>query len=104
MRIVGGTLIASTDRILTCTAAPVAVAPAVYRLVPGCRITPLRPGSIVKLIEAGATPLVAWANTAEPVSGTLKVSLPLPILLILSATVATQRLHSSLARNTVVVS
>src|SRR5258708_21047853 len=104
MRMVGGTLIASTDRTFTWTAAPVAVAPPVYRFVPGCRFTPLRPGSIVKLIDDGATPLVACARSAEPVSGTLKVSLPLPILLIFSGMLATPRVQSSLARETVVVS
>ena len=53
--IVFGMLIASTERRLTATAVP---ALPVYRFVPGCLATLLRPGSMVKMMLDGATQII----------------------------------------------
>src|SRR5438045_1267089 len=103
-RILFGILIASDDARFTLNADPCSTAPPVVRLVPACRTTVDRPGSIVNLIVVGARPLVTSAIRDAPVFGTLTVKRPLPRLLIFSVPVATPRLHSSTARNTVVVS
>src|SRR5262245_55863924 len=100
--IVLGMLIASGDERLIFSGVPLFVAVPEYRFVPHCRVTFERPGSSVKLIVDGATPLDACATSAALVSGTLNVSFPLPRLLMRSDAFARPRLHSSTVRNTVV--
>src|SRR3954471_14626884 len=104
-RIVGGMLIASGEESVTLIAVPGNVPAPVQIFVPGCRTTPERPGSIVKAIVDGASPLACWYTTAAvPGFTTLNVSRPLPRLLILRTPAAIPRLQSSFARKTCVVS
>src|SRR5947209_11864753 len=97
-------LIASDDARLMLKGVPVKVPALVHMLVPGRRRMPERPGSMIKVMVEGAMPADTCVINAALVLGTLKVSLPLPRLLILSAAVARPRWHSSMARKTVVVS
>src|SRR5580704_9585863 len=103
-----GMLIAWSDVKSTLKAAPDRLPPpppvTVARLVPGMRVSPARPGSMVNVIVDGTTPLDTWAIKAVPVLGTLIVALPFPRLLIFSVAVATEGWHGSTERNTVVLS
>src|SRR5664280_2135409 len=103
-RIVLGMLMASGEERFAVNGVPLLVAFPEYRLVPYWRVTPARPGSSVNLMDAGATPVVVSAARADVVSGTLKVSLPVPALPILSVPEASPWLQLSTARKTVVVS
>src|SRR5580704_4151509 len=102
-----GTLIAWSEVKSTLKAVPDKFPPppaaTVARLVPGMRVSPARPGSMVNVIVAGTTPLDTWAIRTVPVLGTLIVNLPFPRLLIFSVPVATDGLHGSTERNTVVL-
>src|ERR1017187_2120107 len=83
-RITGGTLMASGDEMVTLRGVPCEVPAPVQIFVPGCRTTPERPGSMVKAMLAGASPLDCLYTRAEfPMATTLKVRRPLPRLLTL---------------------
>src|SRR5579863_6624074 len=99
-----GMLMASGEESVMSKGVPWEVPAPVHRLVPGWRTTPERPGSIVKVMEAGARPLDWLYTRAPPVAvDTVNVSLPLPRLLMRSVPEATPRLQLSIARNTAVV-
>src|SRR5450432_1254492 len=103
-RIVFGMLIASGDESVTLNGVPCCVPAPVQMFVPGCLTTPDRPGSMVKVMVEGASPLDCRYTSAVPVLvATLYVSRPLPRLLICRVPLATPRLQSSIARKTVVV-
>ena len=57
MRIVFGILIASGEESVRLIGVPCCVPAPVQMLVPACRTTPLRPGSIVNVMVEGARPL-----------------------------------------------
>src|ERR1039458_2061090 len=105
MRIVFGILMAFGEESVRLIGVPLCVPAPVQMLVPGCRTTPLRPGSMVKVIVEGAYPL-EWLETtpALGLAATVYVSRPAPRLLIFSVPEATPRLQSSIARNTMLVS
>ena len=82
-RIVGGTLMALGETSWMFTAAPVLLALApVYRFVPTVRMTPELPGSMLKVMVAGARPLdVVTSSAADPPEielGTAKVKRSAP--------------------------
>src|ERR1051326_3663988 len=104
-RITGGMLMASGEDSVIFTGAPVEVPAPVQILVPGWRTTPERPGSMVKVMLAGARPLDCLYTSDEfPGATPAHGSRPFPRLLIFSTPLATPRLQSSCARKTVVVS
>src|SRR5579871_3156475 len=98
-----GILMASGEARVTLKGVPFWVPAPVQRLVPACRLTPERPGSIVKVTVPGATPETAWVVNAALVFETLKVSLPPPRLLIFRLAVAKPRWQGSCARKTAVL-
>src|SRR5882672_7769927 len=102
-RIVLGMLIASGEARLRLSGVPLLVAPPPeYRFVPYWRVTPVRPGSIVKVMVPGVIPVLACAMREASAVGTLNVSLPLPMLFTCSLTPLCPRLHVSFDRNTAV--
>src|SRR2546429_4321942 len=104
-RIVLGMLMASGDARLRLSGVPLLVAPPPeYRFVPYWRVTPVRPGSIVKVMVPGVIPVLACAIREASAAGTLKVSLPLPMLFTCSLTPAIPRPHVSVGRKIAVYS
>src|SRR5579863_2296604 len=100
--IVLGTLIASGEDRLISNAAPLFVAPPEYRFVPYWRVTPVRPGSIMKVTVPGVMPVFEVAMRDASAMGTLKVSLPPPMLLTCTPTPFWPMLQPSLDRKTTV--
>src|SRR6266478_10189406 len=102
-RIVSGMLIASGEARLRLSGVPLLVAPPPeYRFVPYCRVTPVRPGSIMNVTAPGVTPVTTCVIREASEVGTLNVSLPLPRLLIFKVTPPWPWLQLSLDRNTLV--
>ncbi len=90
---------ASGDARLRLSGVPLLVAPPPeYRFVPYWRVTPVRPGSMVKVMVPGVIPVLACAMREASAAGTLKVSFPLPRLFTCSLTPAIPRLHVSFDR------
>ena len=92
-RILFGMLMASSDATFKLNAVPCKLAVPVTTLVPACRTSPPRPGSMVNLMVVGTRPLVTSATRAVPLLGTLTVIFPLPRLLMRTIADATPGLH-----------